>query len=106
MNSCPHGFNPDDGPGLWCPACAEDRQTQRQRTLVKVSLAARWAYGVVAVVDLLAFIYGDHDMNLLANIMLLVVLIMNQGVIDGWRETSMAWRIAAERWRERAERRW
>lgn len=26
--NCKHGFNPVDGPGLWCPAC-EAEQTEK-----------------------------------------------------------------------------
>lgn len=31
MRNCKHGFNPLDGPGLWCPACDKEIQAKAQR---------------------------------------------------------------------------
>ena len=29
--NCKHGFNPVDGPGLWCPACDAEAMDKRIR---------------------------------------------------------------------------
>jgi hypothetical protein len=35
--NCKHGFNPVDGPGLWCPAC--DAEEKRVGLLTRI---LRW----------------------------------------------------------------
>jgi hypothetical protein len=70
--------------------------------LDKYSRIAQWAYGVVAAVNVLMFFSPAGDLNNLAIALLLVVLIMAQKSIDGWRETAQAWRVAATGWQESA----
>jgi hypothetical protein len=36
MRNCKHGFNPVDGPGLWCPACDYDEKHPRPGLLTRV----------------------------------------------------------------------
>jgi hypothetical protein len=31
VRNCKHGFNPMDGPGLWCTACEAEEQDRKQR---------------------------------------------------------------------------
>ena len=41
MRNCKHGFNPADGPGLWCPACDREQLEHAIRRAARVPLWRR-----------------------------------------------------------------
>ena len=74
-----------------------------EEKMLRMSRAAQWLYGGVAVLNLYSFFFRCHHWEHMAIAMLLVVLIFGQRTTDEWRKAAHVWRGSAELWRQRAE---
>ena len=57
MKTCHHGFNPDTGPGLWCPSCdAEEQMPWWEKFMFRHPMGGIWLSTVGVALSLIAVV--------------------------------------------------